>query len=295
MKLCAEDKLLHELLRLVPTPGSQPFGPGDDCAAIKCGKPGTLLLLKTDCIAEDVHFLRSHDPAKVGWKALCRPLSDIAAMGGTPAEALITFFSPPDLDSAYWKKFYRGLGRAARRFGVTIVGGEMSRQKSGIAVSVMLTGHFNAKHLLTRSGGKPGDLLFVTGRLGGSIAGHHLNFTPRLEEGRWLAKNIHPSAMMDISDGLGTDLPRLARASGCGFEVDFSSIPCRKGVDIHAALSDGEDYELLLAVPPAKATRLQKNWPSAFPKTLLTQIGVLTKPQPAPKNWPGGWDHFEHV
>ncbi|MCX6962678.1 MAG: thiamine-phosphate kinase [Verrucomicrobia bacterium] len=220
MKLCTEDKLLHELLRLVPVPQDQPLGPGDDCAAIKCGKPGTLILLKTDCIAEDVHFLRSHDPAKVGWKALCRPLSDIAAMGGTPAQALITFFSPPDLDSNYWKKFYRGLGRAARRFGVTIAGGEMSRQKHGIAVSVMLTGHIDSKHLLTRSGGKPGDLLFVTGQLGGSIAGHHLNFTPRLQEGQWLAKNIHPSAMMDISDGLGTDLPRLARASGCGFEIN---------------------------------------------------------------------------
>jgi thiamine-monophosphate kinase len=293
MKLCAEDKLLHELLRLVPVPQDQPLGPGDDCAAIKCGKPGTLILLKTDCIAEDVHFLRSHDTAKVGWKALCRPLSDIAAMGGTPAQALVTFFSPPDLDSTYWKKFYRGLGRAARRFGVTIAGGEMSRQKHGIAVSVMLTGHIDSKHLLTRSGGKPGDLLFVTGQLGGSIAGHHLNFTPRLQEGRWLAKNIRPSAMMDISDGLGTDLPRLARASGCGFEVNRESIPRRKGSDIQSALSDGEDYELLLAIPPSKAPLLQKNWPAAFPKTRLTQIGALTLPQPAPPDWPGGWDHFE--
>ena len=293
MKICAEDKLLHGLLRLVPVTQTQPLGPGDDCAAIKGGKPGTLILLKTDCIAEDVHFLRSHDPAKVGWKALCRPLSDIAAMGGTPTEALITFFSPPDLDFAYWKKFYRGLGRAARRFGVTIAGGEMSRQKSGIAVSVMLTGQINAKHLLTRAGGNPGDILFVTGQLGGSIAGHHLNFIPRLEEGRWLAKNIHPSAMMDISDGLGADLPRLARASGCGFKVDCAKIPSRKGFDIRAALSDGEDYELLLAVPPAQAVLLRKKWPAAFPKTCLTEIGSLTPPRPAPTDWPGGWDHFE--
>ena len=293
MKVCAEDKLLHELLRFVPIPKNQPLGPGDDCAAIKCDKQGTLILLKTDCIAEDVHFLRSHDPAKVGWKALCRPLSDIAAMGGLPSEALITFFSPPDIDSSYWKKFYRGLGRAARQFGVTIAGGEMSRQKSGIAVSVMLTGHIDAKHLITRSGGKPGDLLFVTGQLGGSIAGHHLNFIPRLKEGQWLAENIHPSAMMDISDGLGTDLPRLARASGCGFEIDRESIPRRKGSDIHGALSDGEDYELLVAIAPKKASLLQKKWTAAFPKTRLTQIGALTLPRPAPPDWPGGWDHFE--
>ena len=293
MKACAEDKLLHALLRFVPIPKNQPLGPGDDCAAIKCGKPGTLILLKTDCIAEDIHFLRSHDPAKVGWKALCRPLSDIAAMGGSPAEALITFFSPPDIDPSYWKKFYRGLGRAARQFGVTIAGGEMSRQKSGIAVSVMLTGHIDAKHLVTRSGGEPGDLLFVTGQLGGSIAGHHLNFIPRLKEGQWLAKNTYPSAMMDISDGLGSDLPRLARASGCGFEVHRESIPRRKGADIRGALSDGEDYELLVAVPPKKASLLQKKWKATFPKTRLTQIGALTPPQPAPPDWPGGWDHFE--
>jgi thiamine-monophosphate kinase len=293
MKPCPEDTLLQELLRLVPTSGRQPFGPGDDCAAIPCGKPDTLLLLKTDCIAEDVHFLRSHDPAKVGWKALCRPLSDIAAMGGTPGEALITLFSPPDLDFAYWKKFYRGLGRAARRFGVTIAGGEMSRQKSGIAVSVMLTGRIASRHLPTRAGGRPGDILFVTGQLGGSIAGHHLNFIPRLEEGRWLVEKVAPSAMMDVSDGLGSDLPRLARASGCGFDIDLSRIPRRKGVDIHAAICDGEDYELLFAVPASRVTRLQKKWPVMFPKTRLTRIGLLTPPDVWPADWPMGWDHFK--
>jgi thiamine-monophosphate kinase len=169
----------------------------------------------------------------------------------------------------------------------------MSRQKSGIAVSVMLTGHIDAKHLLTRSGGNPGDQLFVTGRLGGSLAGHHLNFIPRLQEGRWLAKNIRPSAMMDISDGLGTDLPRLAHSSGCGFEINLNALPCRRGTDIQAALSDGEDYELLLAVPPSKASLLQKKWPAVFPRTHLTKIGALTPPRPAPPDWPGGWDHFE--
>lgn len=292
MKLNAEDSLLRDLLKLVPLPKNQPLGPGDDCAAITSGKAGELILLKTDCIAEDVHFLRSHDPSKVGWKALCRPLSDIAAMGGTPAEALVTFFSPPDVSPAYWKKFYRGLGRAARRFGVTIAGGEMSRQKVGIAVSVMLTGHVPRRHLITRSGAKAGDLLFVTGVLGGSISGHHLSFVPRLDEGCWLAEKIHPSAMMDISDGLGADLPRLARACGCGFDIDLASIPCRKGCDVKSALSDGEDYELLFALPPVKSHGLLEKWLIHFPKTELSCIGRLTKSASIPKNWPGGWDHF---
>lgn len=293
MKISNEDKLLAELLRLVPVPIDQPLGPGDDCAATRRPKKGHLLLLKTDCVAEGVHFLRSDDPVRVGWKALCRPLSDIAAMGGVPTQALITFFSPPDLDFGYWKKFYRGLGKAARRFGVTIAGGEMSRQLSGIAISITLTGCVPAKRLIERSGGRPGDKLFTTGRLGGSIAGHHLDFVPRLAEGRWLAEKICPSAMMDISDGLGADLPRLARASGCGFEVNLADLPCRRGCSTEQALSDGEDYELLFAVSPKKVGRLIDRWAEEFPKTPLTCIGTLTRPQNPPPGWPGGWDHFK--
>ena len=292
MKSNAEDLLLHELLKQVPVPSNQPLGPGDDCAAIRPPSKGQLLLFKTDCVAEGIHFLRSHDPARVAWKALCRPLSDIAAMGGTPREALITFFSPPDIGADYWKRFYRGLGRAARRFGVTIAGGEMSRQQQGIAISIALLGTVSQKNLLRRSGGRPGDDIFVTGMLGGSLAGHHLDFIPRLSEGRWLAENHPPTAMMDLSDGLGSDLPRLARASGCGFEIDFEAIPKRRGSTLHAALADGEDYELLLTIPPRKVPALLAAWPQAFPKTRLTRIGRLSRKKTAPPDWPGGWDHF---
>lgn len=293
MKPSAEDRLLRELLKLVPIPAGQPLGPGDDCAAIRPPANGRLILLKTDCVAEEVHFLRSHDPARVGWKALCRPLSDIAAMGGTPREALITFFSPPDVGAEYWKKFYRGLGRAARRFGVTIAGGEMSRQKQGIAVSIALLGEVSEKNLVLRSGGRAGDALFVTGVLGGSLAGHHLDFIPRLKEGRWLAENHKPSAMMDLSDGLGSDLPRLARASGCGFEVDLEQIPKRRGSRLQCALTDGEDYELLFSISPRKVAGLLENWPKFFPKTRLTAIGRLSKKKSSPTGWHSGWDHFE--
>lgn len=293
MKPCAEDRLLNQLLRLVPVPAGQPLGPGDDCAALHAPGKNQLLLLKTDCIAEGVHFLRSQDPARVAWKALCRPLSDIAAMGGVPGEALVTFFTPPDVGADYWKKFYRGLGRAARRFGVTIAGGEMSRQLHGIAVSIALTGSIEKKNLVRRSGGQPGDAIFVTGVLGGTLAGHHLDFIPRLAEGRWLAENIHPTAMMDLSDGLGTDLPRLAQASSCGFDVDFKKIPKRRGASLSMALSDGEDYELLFTIPSQKATRLTEAFAKDFPKTRLTRIGTLTSQRTQPPNWPKGWDHFE--
>lgn len=293
MKPCAEDRLLRQLLRLVPMPKNQPLGPGDDCAALRAPGKKQLLLLKTDCIAEGVHFLRSQDPARVAWKALCRPLSDIAAMGGTPGEALITFFSPPDVGADYWKKFYRGLGRAARKFGVTIAGGEMSRQEHGIAVSVALTGWIDKKNLIRRSGGKLGDAIFVTGVLGGTLASHHLDFIPRLAEGQWLAENIRPSAMMDLSDGLGSDLPRLAQASGCGFEVDFEKIPRRCGASLSNALRDGEDYELLFTVPTGKIPRLLKRWPEVFPKTRLTRIGSLNSPKIWPSHWLEGWDHFQ--
>jgi thiamine-monophosphate kinase len=169
----------------------------------------------------------------------------------------------------------------------------MSRQKHGIAVSVALTGSIEKKNLLLRSGGKPGDAVFVTGVLGGTQASHHLDFIPRLAEGRWLAKNARPNAMMDLSDGLGTDLPRLAQASGCGFEVDFNRIPKRRGASIRQALCDGEDYELLFTLSPRKLRLLLEAWPKAFPKTRLSQIGTLTSPKTSPANWPQGWDHFE--
>lgn len=292
-----EDAFLAEVLPRSPSSSRTDvvFGPGDDCAVVRMKGMRQFLLLKTDCIVENVHFLRSQDPARVGWKAICRPLSDIAAMGGAPLHALITIFSPPHVDAGYWKKFYKGLVRAARRFGVCIVGGEISRQPAGIAASVALTGQVACDHLVTRSGGKPKDILFVTGHLGGTLAKQHLDFTPRLAEGQWLARNYKPHAMMDLSDGLGADLPRLARASGCGFKVNFDALPRRRGCDIDAALSDGEDYELLFAISPRLAAALQARWKAAFPKTRLTAIGSLDTLGVFPANWPGGWDHFSIV
>lgn len=287
----SEDALVELLLAGSPLGTHTALGPGDDCAAIR--QPGSrdLLLLKTDCVVEGVHFLATQPPAQVGWKALCRALSDIGAMGGTPDSALITVFSPPDRTVAYWRGFYRGLNRAARQFGVGIVGGETSRANQA-AIAVTVTGRVPGRQIVTRAGGKPGDRLFVTGKLGGSIGGHHLRFVPRIEEGSWLAREKLPSAMMDLSDGLGTDLPRMAKASGCGFLLDLAALPKNRGCNEKQALSDGEDYELLFAVPEKRCTRLKKSWAQAFPKTLLTEIGRFTDPQTPSSEIPSGYEHF---
>ncbi|MCX7868816.1 MAG: AIR synthase-related protein, partial [Terrimicrobiaceae bacterium] len=146
---------------------------------------------------------------------------------------------------------------------------------------------------LLRSGGRPGHYLYVTGRLGGSLARKHWAFKPRLAEGQWLLAEGLPSAMMDISDGLAADLPRLAGASGCGYSLDLASIPRSRGASLEAALGDGEDYELLLAVPPARARRLESGWKANFPGVELTKIGELTAcGRIQPVNLVGGFDHF---
>jgi thiamine-monophosphate kinase len=160
-------------------------------------------------------------------------------------------------------------------------------------LSVVLSGSVSAETLVRRSGGREGDLLYVTGSLGGSLAsGRHLTFEPRLREGRWLAEHGCVTAMMDLSDGLSHDLPRLAAASGKGYRVDLDRLPRAPGVSVEAALRDGEDYELLCAVAPERAASLEEGWARRFPETRLTEIGrfcSVEESEPLPE---GGWDHF---
>jgi thiamine-monophosphate kinase len=143
-------------------------------------------------------------------------------------------------------------------------------------ISVSLTGYVEKDRWVGRSGGKANDDLFVTGRLGGSLRNRHLRFAPRIKEARWLTQNFSIHAMMDLSDGLGADLPRLARASGVGFEVDENAIPRQRGCSVTQAISDGEDYELLFAISPKQSARLKKSWRRRFPKLPLTRIGRLS-------------------
>ncbi|MEQ1862668.1 MAG: thiamine-phosphate kinase [Chthoniobacteraceae bacterium] len=289
-----EDALLARLLRGLPVGADVIAGPGDDCAIIGRPRDRRWLLLKADCVIEGVHFTRDADPRRVGWKALCRALSDIAAMAGTPRHALITVAAPRTLPVAWLEGLYAGLAKAARKFGAGIVGGETARSPGGIFIDVALTGEVARTRCIRRSGGREGDAIYVTGRLGGSLAGRHLDFIPRLAEARWLAEHFRPSAMMDLSDGLGADLPRLARASGCGFALDDARIPRTRGRSLAQVFDDGEDYELLFTI--ADAARLEVTWQKTFPKLPLTRIGTLTRnPNPQTRTPPRGFDHFRQT
>ena len=277
MKLAGygEDRLVRELTRRLARGANVRVGIGDDCAALGGKTAANWELLKTDCIIEGVHFLKNAGPRKAGWKALARPLSDIAAMGGLPGCALITIAASPAMEVAWLKEFYAGLGRIAAKFKVTIAGGETACSPGPFFCSVTLTGTVERKRCITRAGGRGGDALYVTGRLGGSIRGKHLTFTPRINEARWLTQHFALHAMMDLSDGLGSDLPRLAQASRCGFIVYEEKIPVTKGCTTRNSLADGEDYELLFAIPQRDAGRLESAWKKRFPKLPLTRIGEL--------------------
>jgi thiamine-monophosphate kinase len=265
------------------------IGPGDDCALVRFGDH--LQLLKADCVIEGIHFLSEAPAHAVGWKALCRAISDIAAMGGSPLDAVITVAVSPDRDIAWLTDLYAGLKQAATKYGVNLVGGETARSPGPAFISVALTGKVERERLVTRSGGKPGDRLYVTGRLGGSLQGKHLSFEPRLAESGWLTQNFKLHAMMDLSDGLASDLPRLANASGAGFEIDFSSLPKNEGCSEEQALTDGEDYELLFAVSYDDGPKLEPAWRKTFPDLPITCIGRLTEPRGEMLN-KRGYDHF---
>ena len=256
-------------LRSPHLPGLR-HGPGHDCAVLASPPPGLDLVLKTDAVVEGVHFLRSTSAPLVGRKALARALSDLAAAGATPHAALVTAGCPDKKSAARLQSVYRGLAAAARRWRVAVVGGETVRTKQ-LLLSISLLGTVPRRQSPHRAGARPGHLLFVTGTLGGSWPRRHLTFTPRLQEGQWLVRKKFPSAMMDLSDGLGSDLPRLARMSGVGFQLQPAKLPVTAGANARLALSRGEDYELLFTIPPAKAARLRQSWPFA---TRLTEIGI---------------------
>jgi len=296
MKLSAlgEDKLLARLLPMLPRRGAVIVGAGDDCAVVAAPKRGKLQLLKTDCIVEGIHFTTKSSPISVGWKAMVRPLSDFAAMSGVPQFALVTMIVPAERTVDWIRRIYRGLEKAARAFDVAIVGGETSGIEGPAVISVSVTGVVEKGRWVGRGGGKADDELFVTGRLGGSLRVRHLKFTPRITESRWLTKNFRVHAMMDLSDGLGADLPRLARASGVGFTVDETALPLNRGCTAEQAISDGEDYELLFAISPKDSRSLPARWRKKFPRIPLTRIGRLN-PQSAihnPKLQPG-YVHFK--
>lgn len=288
-----EEVVVEHLIGLIPPDPTLIAGPGDDCAVVAL-REGRWQLLKTDCLIESVHFLPGTDPELVGRKAMNRVISDIAAMGGEPQHALVTLAVDDDRAFGEVAGWYRGLITAAAEAGCSIVGGETSRLPGkGAVISIAMTGLVAPQHCVLRRGAALGDLIAVTGRLGGSFAsGRHLTFTPRLKEARWLVEHARPSAMMDLSDGLGSDLPRLARASGGGYRVELSRIPSHPGVTVEQAVTEGEDYELLLTFSPATFATLSGRWEDVFPGTALTVIGEITGQTDDPL--PRGWEHYRH-
>jgi thiamine-monophosphate kinase len=289
-----EDRLLDRLLSRLSLGKEVVNGPGDDCAVVETCDHQNLLVLKTDCVVAGVHFLPTASALDVGWKAMMRPLSDFAATSAVPQSALITLITPEQTNIEWVEQLYRGLGRAAKRFKVSIVGGEMSGTPGPVAISVSVAGFVERDRCVSRRGGKVGDDLFVTGRLGGALKQKHLQFIPRIVESRWLTGNFPIHAMMDLSDGLGADLPRLAKASRVGFTIEMENLPLARGAKIDNAISEGEDYELLFAISPRERTRLEREWPKKFRKLPLTRIGRLN-PQSAIGNpqLRSGYVHFQ--
>ena len=285
-----EFELIRRLTHSVPANKSVVVGPGDDCAVLDVGLPERLLLFKTDAVVEGVHFAAGAAPEKVGHKALGRCLSDVAAMAGTPTAALVTLGLPRGFEPAYLERVYAGFCALARKYDVALAGGETTVNPGGLLISVALVGWVPRGKGVLRSGAEAGDAIFVTGELGGSLAGKHLEFEPRLEEAHWLAENFSVHAMLDVSDGLAGDIRHLLNASKVGAELLAPAIPISREArragkqesakpPLLAALTDGEDFELLFTVASRDAVPLLDAWKERFPKLALTCIGKITTTQ----------------
>lgn len=278
-----EVALLERLCRRLPLRGDVIVGAGDDCAVVRGAHSDRHdYLLKSDSCIEGVHFAPQINGELIGNKALGRVLSDIAAMGGEPLWILVNLVAPPNTPLKRIDDVYAGMNRLVARFGAAIVGGDVSAGR-GLQLHVFGVGRIEKGRAVLRSGARAGEAIFVTGRLGGSLAGKHLKFQPRLREGQWLAKGGRVTAMIDISDGLLRDLAHIMRASKIGARLMLDAVPISATARQFAAgknalkhaLNDGEDYELLFTVPKKKADVFLKAWRRAF-RLACVQIGWTT-------------------
>lgn len=261
--------------RLAASLGTHPdlrTGAGDDCAVAALPGTETDQVFTTDPVIENVHFLPTDQPERIGNKAAGRVLSDIAAMGAQPQWILVNVVAPLKQEVGALEKIYDGINALCRRFGATLIGGDLA-QGTCLELHVFGTGTLPAGTALLRSGAKVGDAIFTTGPLGGSIDGKHLDFVPRIEEGLFLRESGRVHAMMDISDGLATDLRHILRASGVGAVLGADDIP--QNGTIENALYDGEDFELLFTVAEKDAATLRIHWTERF-GTSLSTLGRIT-------------------
>ncbi len=232
-------------------------GIGDDTAVLPLSVTQDLLLT-TDMSVEGTHFTKETLPQLIGRKALARNLSDIAAMGGTPTYAVVSLGLPKNISTLYVKKIYQGINRLAKEFDVSVVGGDTVKSPQ-LVINIALLGTVAKNKAVLRKGAKIGDQIFVTGALGGSLkSGRHLTFMPRVREAQYLVKNFHPTAMIDISDGLAGDLGHILEESRVGAILVEDKIPLHRRADLKAGLYDGEDFELLFTLSPKEAQKLLK-------------------------------------
>ena len=254
-----------------------PVGIGDDTAVLFGGPKDWLATV--DMLVEGVHFDRKvMTDEEIGRKAMAVNLSDIAAMAGDPVAALVAIALPRGVEADCGDEVLRGIRKLGEEFHTTIVGGDTNRSSGGLVVSVTLLGHPTGRGAVLRSGAKVGDVVCVTGRLGYSIAGRHWQFMPRVAEAKKLHANYELHAMLDLSDGLASDIFHLAGESGCGFVINESAIPIAPSViddgrsSIEHALNDGEDFELLFTLPKDDADRLIAAQPLGVPVTAIGEV-----------------------
>jgi thiamine-monophosphate kinase len=313
--VAAEKTLIHRIRSLAGQSRNRAVirGIGDDCAVLRVSA-GQELLVTTDFSIENVHFRRQWHPARsVGHRCLARGLSDIAAMGGEPLACFLSLGLPANLPQRWADEFLQGLTRLAKRSGVQLAGGDISASDK-IAADIVAVGQVPIGKSVLRSGARPGDLIYVTGDLGGSSAilkqffagskigpssaNRHFFPDPRLDAGAWLRRRGLPSAMIDLSDGLSIDLGHICEESGVSAMLDSAKIPVARNSSLDLALHGGEDYELLFAAPakakiPAvirgvKVTRIG----SITQKDYRSAIRILDDNGRARALRPLGWQHF---
>jgi thiamine-monophosphate kinase len=261
-----------------------PLGIGDDAALVEV-RPGLVSVVTTDMLMEGVDFrLDEAQPRLVGRKSLAVNLSDLAAMGAEPVAAFVSVALPRRGGERLARELLEGILDLAQQFDTAIAGGDTNSWDGPLVINITAVGEVRPERAWTRSGARPGDRIVVTGSFGGSILGKHLTFTPHIEAAKWLAANANVHAGMDVSDGLSLDLSRMLAESGCGAVLDLDHLPISEAAHelaridgksaVDHALSDGEDFELLLAVPPAEAERLVSLQPVGVP---LADIGEFVE------------------
>ena len=309
-----EKSLIERIRRRVRAGASIITGIGDDCAVLRV-PAGHHLLVTTDFTLENVHFRREwHPPEVVGWRCLTRGLSDIAAMGGEPRAAFLSMALDRGVPQKWVNRFLAGLLEAAEEFRVPLAGGDTAQSAGGIQADIVVVGSAPKGTAVLRSGARPGDQIYVTGELGGSAAAivrmregkvraedyeRHFHPTARVEVGRRLRRRGLASAMIDVSDGLSTDLEHICEESGVGAEIEVAAIPrARVGrpaqqVGFDLALHGGEDYELLFT----SARKI----PATVAGVQVTRIGRITRRRGMVRVEDGrrqglsahGWEHFK--